>query len=1316
MPHRRQHLAIHLAFISFVALWLVCMFAAPAQAANNPLYVISDVAGGDCSFIGSWNFTTKTCTVTQEITVDTGYDAGIVIASPGVTLDGNNHSLKGQGSGTGNPVGVEVSVDSGTIGGVTVRNLVASGFDSGITLQNCSNCTVTNNTFSGNGYGMQFYRTTNSQISGNSANDNNIYSFPITGIYLSESTGNEITGNYAAGNGNNIELVNFSDGNVVSGNFFTLSLDPTGSPGGGNGVSISQSSSNTLINNVINYNGTGLAVSSGSNGNIVKWNDIRNNFIYGLTIDSSDNNEIYNNNFIDNATQATCSGTGNIFNRIAPTGGNYWSNWTTPDTDHNGFVDSPFTLSGGSDSLPWAAQYAWLDTTAPVTSENAPAGWSSSDVTVNLSCVDNISGTGCAATFFTVDSGSVQTGTNAAVSGEGVHTLSYYSVDLAGNAEAAKTAQVRIDMTGTSITGIVPSGVSSSITAYVEADYADTLSGATSPISATMDVVTPLANCVTTSASHLRCDAPASIADGLHTFFINMDDNAGNTGSGSVSWRLDTTKPQISNMLPLAGSITSDTLAEVRYDYSDSGSGMSWPDNVYILIDWQSSKTLEAQGMGVNTITATSFIFVPSASGAFDDGVHNVSVYACDQAGNCVDGVSAPPPDPLAHWTFTVDTTGPAISNVQPGSGFVTITGPTIEADLADGGAGVNPNATAVALDGQPLAGCSRTAAHVSCPTSGLAQGNHGIEIISYDLSGNANVFTGAFFVDSVSPGIANLQPAGTIATSSTIISATLSDPAAGSGIDTSSTTVSLDGQALTGCTVSATDFSCPVSGLAEGAHTIGVSISDSAGNTVTAGGDFIVSLPAVSRDYYWARYDGANSSDYMILGNPPGTGFNLKFDLFIGGEQKDISGSAQDSSFTGEASPGQSLTPSFPGLAAGGPVRAVSTTGDKAIASQRILWKGRYFEEVPGTEAGQLSSHYLWTWYDEFSPGFDQDEVIVVNPTSDHVRVDISFNDVSGGTPVPVIDSRVLDPAGSAGDSWSFSYEGKMGGPVEVKAYRDAQGGPPTSWENLADRSDIIATQRVIKDQGLPTEHLSEVRGTPADQLSSRYYWTWYDWNSPGAQNYVLAYNPGPDTVKVHVSFTDESSGQPVPVAIEKVLAPGDAPWTPFFPGMKGGPVEVRAESTTVDADGIGGMDPRNIIASQRSVWTSFFEEVPGIPQDQLSSRYLWTWYDWKSIGSQNWVMVANPNNEPVDVSVSFINLEDGAQIGGAPSQLSAAGTAGSIAIMRYDGRMGGPLEVKANISGGSWSNQAQRRGVIASQRVLWNGQFNETLGTVID
>ncbi len=72
-------------------------------------------------------------------------------------------------------------------------------------------------------------------------------------------------------------------------------------------------------------------------------------------IDSREN-LIYDNNFLDNngdGVQATDNGTDNRWN--TSTGGNYWSDWMTPDDNGNGIVDEPYELdgdAGASDLLP----------------------------------------------------------------------------------------------------------------------------------------------------------------------------------------------------------------------------------------------------------------------------------------------------------------------------------------------------------------------------------------------------------------------------------------------------------------------------------------------------------------------------------------------------------------------------------------------------------------------------------------------------------------------------------------------------------------------------------------------------------------------------------------------------------------------------------------------------------------------------------------------------------------------------------------------------------------------------------------------------
>jgi len=92
-----------------------------------------------------------------------------------------------------------------------------------------------------------------------------------------------------------------------------------------------------------------------------------------------------------------------------------------------------------------------IDLTPPVTASDAPPGWTNNaGVTVNLSATDNLSGV--AQTYWQLDGGSTQTGTTITVSGEGIHSLTFWSVDNADNVEGAKSAEVKIDRTPPQIT------------------------------------------------------------------------------------------------------------------------------------------------------------------------------------------------------------------------------------------------------------------------------------------------------------------------------------------------------------------------------------------------------------------------------------------------------------------------------------------------------------------------------------------------------------------------------------------------------------------------------------------------------------------------------------------------------------------------------------------------------------------------------------------------------------------------------------------------------------------------------------------------
>jgi len=95
--------------------------------------------------------------------------------------------------------------------------------------------------------------------------------------------------------------------------------------------------------------------------------------------------------------------------------------------------------------------YVNIETTAPTTKALAvPAGWRRTAVTVQFSSADS-GGSGVAATYYRIDGGVKQTGTSVVVPApldhtmDGVHKVTYFSVDAAGNVEAAKQFVVRID-------------------------------------------------------------------------------------------------------------------------------------------------------------------------------------------------------------------------------------------------------------------------------------------------------------------------------------------------------------------------------------------------------------------------------------------------------------------------------------------------------------------------------------------------------------------------------------------------------------------------------------------------------------------------------------------------------------------------------------------------------------------------------------------------------------------------------------------------------------------------------------------------------
>jgi len=168
-----------------------------------------------------------------------------------------------------------------------------------------------------------------------------------------------------------------------------------------------------------------------------------------------------------------------------------------------------------------------IDETNPTTTADTPSGWSNGAVTVTLSATDPLSGV--ASTHYSVD-GSEGTGSSVQISGEGTHTLSYYSIDNAGNTEATHTVTVDIDLTAPTISH--SQSPAANIYGWNNTD------------------VTVTFTCDDTGGSGLASCGPTpqsvSAEGAAQTVTGTAIDNAGNSMTDTTSVSIDKTAPTIS--------------------------------------------------------------------------------------------------------------------------------------------------------------------------------------------------------------------------------------------------------------------------------------------------------------------------------------------------------------------------------------------------------------------------------------------------------------------------------------------------------------------------------------------------------------------------------------------------------------------------------------------------------------------------------------------------------------------------------------------------------------------------------------------------
>jgi len=283
-----------------------------------------------------------------------------------------------------------------------------------------------------------------------------------------------------------------------------------------------------------------------------------------------------------------------------------------------------------------------IDKEAPTTASSLSGTLGNNDyykgpVQVTLTATDNLSGVASSATSYTIDNSVSKTypGSPITVSGNGTHTLSFWSMDMAGNFGAHTTITIKIDaavpVTQATLAGTQGNGGWYTNEAQVTLSVTDTASG----VENTFYKID--------GGSPQTYSAPFSISDsGFHSLFYWSVDRAGNTESErSMQIRVDSVAPtsQASASSTSWFDVWYLSPARVFINPSDNTSGTA---NTYYTLDGGPTQTYA----GVFNIST--------------GGVHIVNYWSVDLAGNT---------EAQKSFTVRVDSDAPTTQITTAGTG-----------------------------------------------------------------------------------------------------------------------------------------------------------------------------------------------------------------------------------------------------------------------------------------------------------------------------------------------------------------------------------------------------------------------------------------------------------------------------------------------------------------------------------------------------------------------------------------------------------------------------------------------------------------------
>ena len=291
------------------------------QSSSN-IIIANNSFGGSNGNVLTVDGTNVTITGNNIYLSQTGY--GMSVSGTNVTVSGNAFHSSGlvfsssvrvtaDNTVNGNPLYYYHDCNSLSLNKVPVGQLI---------VKNCSNVQLSNLSISNTDVGIAMYGVHHALIQNVTSSSNFI---------------------------NNLAIDNSTDVTIEQSNFSTMPLNVFSGPGSLTAVSISGSNNTIVDGTTFMYSQRAIQLTSDVNATVS--GDTFSNTNAMLCLYSSTDVRIYHNNFLISPDYAwyclSDTQPGHFWDNGFPSGGNYWSNYTSTDPDNDGIGDTPYPIPGG---------------------------------------------------------------------------------------------------------------------------------------------------------------------------------------------------------------------------------------------------------------------------------------------------------------------------------------------------------------------------------------------------------------------------------------------------------------------------------------------------------------------------------------------------------------------------------------------------------------------------------------------------------------------------------------------------------------------------------------------------------------------------------------------------------------------------------------------------------------------------------------------------------------------------------------------------------------------------------------------------------